>query len=86
MCKDVFRDDIFDVQDFTLVFTFPMYTTTSGINSNRLFDFLLKYAPCPSIYHCLSLVLCYGNYQAYGWERLCFLVFTFTCSKEQIPS
>ena len=35
----MFRDEIFDVQDCTLVFTFPKYTTISGINSNRHFVF-----------------------------------------------
>jgi hypothetical protein len=50
------------------------------------FYFILKIAPHPSLHHCLSHLPCYENYQAYGRERLCVLVFCLYYAMEHSPS
>jgi hypothetical protein len=63
LCKDVFHDDSFEVQSFTLLSTFPVFTITSQVYILIAFLFLLQYRPYARLYHFLSLVLCYENYQ-----------------------
>ena len=58
----------------------PVYITR--LKSNEIFS------PSNKIHREVGQIkdLSAPMYQAYGWERLCFLVCTFTCSMEQIPS